>query len=223
MRSSIVRFSCAAAIAASLALLAPHPAAMAAPKDDKAVALELQGLDLYEHADYDSAVAKFREAFALTPNDKTLRKNFAEALNAVGTAAYGKKNYAAAIDNFQEALKLAPSFGLAKANLVVAQVSKLNDEGMAMFKAADFDGAVGKFKQVLVVDPGNKIALVNRDTAEARILTKSGDLAGAVAKLQEAVSAAPTNTFLQGQLSEAQAALAAATPPPKDDKSKPAQ
>ncbi|HEY0281502.1 MAG TPA: tetratricopeptide repeat protein [Rhizomicrobium sp.] len=175
---------------------------------DQATQLELDGMDLMQKGDLDGAITKYRQAVQIYPKSKAFRQNLAEALNNAGVAKYQAKDYPAAISDFQEALANVPNFAQAKTNLALAQGDQFNAEGLVLFKAGDFAGAVQKFNEALVAEPGYKNAIVNRDAAEAEIALKNGDLATAVAKLQEAVSIAST-PFLQNKLETAQAALAA--------------
>lgn len=203
------------------AMMAPMPASYAASSAyDQATQLELDGMDLQQKGDLDGAIAKYRQAVQLYPKDNAFHQNLAQALNDAGAAKYRAKDYPGAIADFQEALANAPNFDRAKTNLSIAEGDVLNDQGMAMFKNGDFAGAVQKFDAALVAEPGFKSATVNRDAAEAEIAMKAGDPATAVAKLQEAVSIAPT-PFLQDHLAKAQAALAAQQAEKEKDKDQP--
>jgi tetratricopeptide (TPR) repeat protein len=200
---------CILVCGAALALCAPSAGAKSAI--EQATDLELEAMDLQQAGNLDAAIAKHREAVQICPQGnpqcKAYKQNLAEALNTAGVAKYTAKDYVTAIADFQEALANVPNFNNAKQNLAIAQGEKLNAEGMVLFKNSDFAGAVEKFKAALAAQPGYKNALVNRDAAEAEIAINAGDFATAVAKLQEAVSVAPTQ-FLQDKLAKAQASLA---------------
>jgi len=205
--------------ALAVAFILAAPAVQAASVQAQAEQAELAALDLEQQGNLDAAIAKHREALALTPNNKAYKENFARTLNAAGIAKYQAKDYPAAMAYFEEAVKLVPNFTMAKQNLFLVKGEKLNREGMALFKSGDFKGAIAKFDEVLNLNPDDKPARINKDAAEAQIAMAAGDPATAVTKLQEAVTLDPSSAFLKGKLAEAQAAQAAAEKA-KDEESK---
>lgn len=193
-----------------LAMPATTSVAHAASARAQAEKAELAALDLEQQGKLEAAIAKHREALALTPNNKAYKENFARTLNAAGIAKYQAKDYPAAMAYFEEAIKLVPNFKMAKKNLFLVKGEKLNREGMALFKAGNFQGAIAKFDEVLNLNPDYKPARINKDAAEAQVAMAAGDPATAVTKLQDAVALDPSSAFLKGKLAEAQAAQAAA-------------
>jgi tetratricopeptide (TPR) repeat protein len=207
MRGAVSRFFVAFLLSAgAFGLFLSYPAPVARA-DDKATQLELDGLDLYQHGDVNGAIDKFRQALAIKPNDKGIHNNLAEFLNNAGVTLYQSKDYAGATAKFQEAVSLAPAFKKAHDNLGMAQAAQLNIDGNVLYKAGNFDAAADKFRQALADSPTDPSARVNLDLAETEILTKNKDFAGAVAKLQDALTVTPSSVMIQGRLATAQAAL----------------
>ena len=192
------------------AFLLGAPAVHAASISDQADEAELAALDLEAQGNLEAAIAKHREALALTPRNKAFKENFARTLNAAGVAKYQAKDFPAAMAYFEEAVQLVPNFKMAKENLFKVKGEKLNREGMELFKNGNFQEAIAKFNEVLDLNPDYKPARINKDAAEAQIALGAGDPATAVAKLTEAVSLDPDSAFLKGKLADAQTALAAA-------------
>ncbi|MDE1937907.1 MAG: tetratricopeptide repeat protein [Alphaproteobacteria bacterium] len=188
-------------------LLMPAAAPMAQAAEDQATTLELSGLDAMQSGDTAGAVEKLRQALALKPKDKAFRENLAQALNNQGVAQYGNQDYAGAVTSLQDAVSLVPNFTKAKENLAMAQVAQFNIDGNALYKAGKFSDAADKFRQALAADPKNSSARVNLDLAETELLTKSGDYAGAVAKLQDALALTPDSQMIKDRLATEQAAL----------------
>jgi tetratricopeptide (TPR) repeat protein len=220
MRGALSRFFVATLFSAgAFCLFMSYPAPLARA-DDRATALELAGLDLYQHGDVNGAIEKFRQALALKPNDRGIHTNLAQFLNSAGVAQYESKDYAGATAKFQEAVSLAPSFQKARTNLGMAQAALLNIDGSALYKAGNFDAAADKFRQALAADSTNASARVNLDLAETEILTKNKDYAGAVAKLQDALSVTPSSVMIQTRLAVAQASLLEAQKAAEEAKAK---
>ena len=207
MRGVLSRFFVATLfLTGAFCLFMSYPAPVARA-DDRATQLELAGLDLYQQGDLNGAIEKFRQALALKPNDKGIHDNLARFLNDAGVAQYQTKDYAGAIAKFQEAVSLAPSFQKARGNLGMAQAAVLNVDGTVFYKAGNFEAAADKFRQALAAAPTDPSARVNLDLAETEILAKNKDYAGAVAKLQDALSVTPSSQMIQGRLAVVQALL----------------
>jgi tetratricopeptide (TPR) repeat protein len=210
MRRSISLLCAGAAFLAGGAFFcAPHPAQAASANKEQVEQLEIQALDLEDKGDFEGACAKFRAAYALKPNDKALKQNFADALNSAGVTLFGNKDYAGASAHFTEALTLVPNFNVAKVNLGKVTSAQANIDGNALYKAGNVAAAKEKYATAAAADPSNISAKANLATTEADLLVTAGDLVGAVAKRQEALGYAPDNANLKQRLAEAQAALAA--------------
>jgi tetratricopeptide (TPR) repeat protein len=191
--------------------LAAAPA-FAAGKDAvrQVEALEVQALDLLDKGDTAGAIAKFREALALKPNDKVVRQNMAEQLTNLGISQFNNKDYTSAKATLSEALTFNPNYKPAKSNLGVVTAAAANLEGNALYKAGDIEGAVAKYQEATNADPSNPSSKANLANAQGDLLIKNDDLAGALAKRKEALSYAPTNALLQQRVTDTEAALAAA-------------
>jgi tetratricopeptide (TPR) repeat protein len=197
------RFGIMAVVAAFMLCM---PGVQAASIQDQADDLEISALDLEAKGDLDGAILKHREAVKLVPKNKAFKENFANCLNRAAVAKHEAKDDTTAIAYLEEAVSVLPSFKAAKDNLVALKGAKLNQEGIALLKVPNFQGAVDKFNEVLALDPDNKPAKINRDVAQSELLIQNGDPAGAVAKLQEAVSLDPSRQFLKDELAKAQTA-----------------
>jgi tetratricopeptide (TPR) repeat protein len=203
-----MRFSRLSIMAVFAAFVLAVPGAHASAQS-QAEDAELAAFDLEAQGNLDAAIAKHREALALTPNNKPYKENFARTLNAAGIAKYQAKDFPAAIAYFEEAIGLFPNFQTAKDNLFTVKGERLNTEGMTLFKNGDFTGALAKFNEVLALNANYKPARINKDATEAQLAMTAGDPATAVIKLREAVSLNPDSAFLKGKLAEAEAAAAA--------------
>ncbi len=197
------RFGIMAAVAAFMLCM---PGIQAASIQDQADDLEIAALDLEAKGDLDTALTKYRDASKLVPKNKAFKENLANCLNKAAIAKHDAKDDTTAIAYLEEAVALLPNFKAAKDNLIALKGSKLNQEGIALMKIPNFEGAVAKFNEVLALDPDNKPVKINRDIAESQILLKNGDPAGAVAKLQEAQTLNPNLQITKDKLAEAQAA-----------------
>lgn len=192
------------AVFAAMILAAPHAQA-GNPKADDA---EIAALDLEAQGDLDGAIAKHREAVTLAPKNKAFKENFAATLNKAAVAKHDAKDDTTAIAYLEEALQVLPTFKAAKDNLAIIKTGSLNNDGLALLKAANYEGAAAKFKEVLDLQPGNTAAKVNLDVAEAQIAMRATppDPATAVAKLNDAVGLDPSHQFLKDLLAQAQQA-----------------
>jgi tetratricopeptide (TPR) repeat protein len=198
------------AVCAALIVAAPiafAPAAQAASVKDQADDLEISALDLDAKGDLEGAILKHREALKLVPNNRAFKENAAGTLYKAAIAKHNAKDDTGAIAYLEEALSLVPNFKPAKESLSALKSGTINQEGLALLKAANYAGAAEKFKAVLALDPDNKAAKVNLDVAESQMALSAGDPATAVAKLTDAVALEPNHQFLKDKLAEAQKAL----------------
>lgn len=174
-------------LAVAAALLVAAPYAMAASPHDQADEAEIAALDLDAAGKFDDALVKHRLALQLWPNNKAFKENFVSTLYKAALAKHDAKDDTTAVALLEEAVTAAPTFKPAQDSLAALKTGKLNQDGIALMKAGNYAGAAAKFTEILKLDPSNKAVKINLDVAEAQLLIKD-DPAGAVAKLQDAVS-----------------------------------
>jgi tetratricopeptide (TPR) repeat protein len=210
MRHVSIKLAVAAVLAAGVVMSGPAGSVWAASVSQQVENLEIEALNAQDKGDLNTAIEKFRQAYALKPSDKALRQNFADALNSAGVNLFDAKDYAGAKAKFTEALTILPNFARAKENLGKAESAKITVEGSDLYKLGDIEGAKAKFAAAAAADPNNISAKTNLATSEADLLVKSGDLAGVAAKRHEALALVPDNANLKQKADEADAALAEA-------------
>ncbi len=179
----------------------PPAQAQAAKDDSAAQAKEAQAKDhlargtaLFEQSKWDEAIAEYREALRLKPDDAVAHRN-------LGAALYGKGDLDGAIAEYREALRLQPNYAQAHANLGVALKAKSDRGGAVAEKTGTSpapEGTPGYFSNARV---GVKILLPPewRQVSEQApsfgkpalvILNKPGTLAQ-VALAREVLEASP--------------------------------
>ena len=129
------------------------------------------GVALAKKGDWDGAIAEYREALRLNPDNDIAHAN-------LGAALGNKGDWDGAIAEYREALRLNPNNDGAHANL-----------GWMLGEKGDLDGAVGEYREALRLNPNNDIAHANL----AWVLRDKGDLDGALAEYREKLRLNPNN------------------------------
>jgi tetratricopeptide (TPR) repeat protein len=140
----------------------------------------MRGFSEQEKKDFGKAVADFREAVRLEPNDSIYRNNLANAL-----LKHGEPDLAAV--EYNEALRLDPE------NIVAYM-----DRGRLRIRRADYAGAIGDLTKAASIKPPyptvyqfdegpiDELALIYQLLADAKL--KSKDYEGAIAAYTRAIS-----------------------------------
>jgi Flp pilus assembly protein TadD len=161
------------------------------------------GKTLQERGDMDGAIAEFREAVKIAPDDAQphldlglalrdkgdvegaitsyrmtlhMRPNDPDAHYLLGTAYSEKGQLEASIGEFREAIRLRPGFDVAHNNL-----------GHVLEQKGDLAGAIAEYRMAVKLRPLDPRARYNLGSA----LKDRGDLPGAVAELKETIRLKP--------------------------------
>ena len=103
-----------------------------------------RGVIWSDKKEYDIAIADYKEAIRLDPQDTT-------AFNNRGTAWLGKQEYDKAIADFNEAIRLDPQDAFA-----------FNNRGIAWNDKEEYNKALADFNEAIRLDPQNATVFVNR-------------------------------------------------------------
>ena len=142
-----------------------------------------QAVEYSKEKSWDQAIANYREALKLEPNDAVTHYDLALALKYSGTPAQ-------AVLEFQSALKLKPKWAEAHYGL-----------GAAYFDLHDAAAAIKELKIAVTLEPAN----VEAHRLLARIYSKQNDAQDAVRELRSALAAKPSaELYLDLGLAEAQ-------------------
>lgn len=161
------------------------------------------GRGLHEKGDLEGAIAEYRTAVRLLPDDAAshlrlglalrdkgdvegaivsyrmtlhLRPNDPDAHYLLGTAYSDKGQLEAAIEEFRQAIRLKPGFDVAHNNL-----------GHVLEQKGDLHGAIVEYRTAAKLQPEDARAHYNLGSA----LKDKGDLEGAVKELREAIKLKP--------------------------------
>jgi tetratricopeptide (TPR) repeat protein len=170
------------------------------------------GLALAKNGDVEGAIAQFRQALEIHPDDAEIHYNLGVALsvkgdldgaiaqyqkaldyapdnaefhNNLGTALFAKGSVEEAIAQFQESTRLQPRYADAHYNL-----------GNAVLKLGKLDEAIAQYKQVLEINPNHENAHYNLGT----VLFVKGDLRGAITQYQIVLEINPGHVNAQNNL-----------------------
>ena len=142
-----------------------------------------QAIEYSKEKSWDQAIANYREALKLEPNDAVTHYDLALALKYSGTPAQ-------AVLEFQSALKLKPKWAEAHYGL-----------GATYFDLHDPASAIKELKTAEALQPGN----VEANRLLARIYSKQNDAQDAVRELRGALAAKPSaELYVELGLAEAQ-------------------
>jgi tetratricopeptide (TPR) repeat protein len=163
----------------------------AAPAADKAD-LNALGVKAYERGDYGEAVSDFTDALKLSPGDRTIAKNLANACRAAAASAAKSGDNEAAVKTLRLAMSYLPGEASIKTDLAIVLIN----HGAALLEKKEYDRARRAAEDALRIEPGN---------AAANCL--AGDIAYALQDLdkarehwQAAVKAAPDDKGVAGRL-----------------------
>src|SRR5262249_10139996 len=105
------------------------------------------GVELDRRGRPDEALAHYREALRIRPDDRNARTNFAQASFAAGAKLQESSKFAEAIERFHEGLAVRPDNALAHAYLGLAQAS-----------LGQYPAALESFNTALRLDPNQELA-----------------------------------------------------------------
>jgi tetratricopeptide (TPR) repeat protein len=123
--------------------------------------------------DLDGAIAEFRDAIRIKPDDAAAHQN-------LGVALRDKRQLDEAIAEYREAIRLKPDFARAHTNL-----------GNALADKGELDRAIAEFRKAIDLDP--KHALPHNNLGNA--LRGKKDLDGAMAEYRKAIDLDRKNAF----------------------------
>jgi tetratricopeptide (TPR) repeat protein len=141
----------------------------ASPEEQKALAHNERGLDLFSKGKLEQAIKEYNEAIRAYPT-------LAAAHNNLGSAYFAAARFDEAAASFLQAIKLDPDYGQAHFNLalthlklghdaqandeLVAATRAYNSTGEAHLKAGRLKEAEESFRAMLQIDPGYAPALL---------------------------------------------------------------
>lgn len=128
-----------------------------------------RGVVRKERGDFDGALADFREALRLDPENARAYYNRAHA-------KHNRGKLEGAVADYTEALRIAPEF-----------VAAYGGRGNARWQRGDLDGALADYNVAIRTDPQHTGAYYNR----GRVKQAKGDLQGALADYAEAIRLGP--------------------------------
>src|ERR1700719_2893379 len=173
------------------------------------------GDSLFRQGEYDAAIAQFRKALSLRPDD-------VRAHRTLGDLLWNKNDLDGAVTEYREALRLNPNDGPAHrslgnlllskndfdgANTEYREALRINSEdgevhrslGQVLWNKNDENGAIEQYREALRIDPADLAA--HRSLGDA--LMVKGDAAGAAKEYQELVRLAPSDVSAHDILGEA--------------------
>jgi tetratricopeptide (TPR) repeat protein len=127
------------------------------------------GLAFGNRAQFDAAIAEYKEALRLDPDDAKAHLNLGNALKDKGRLDL-------AIAEYREALRLKPDYGKARNNL-----------GAALYEKGDVDAAIAALTEAHRLWPHAAEPQYNL----GRVLRDKGDRTGAIAEFREALRVKP--------------------------------
>jgi Flp pilus assembly protein TadD len=160
---------------------------------DSSEAHDNSGVALYNKGDHDGAIAEFREALRLNPNDYSTHYHLAVALA-------NKHDLTGEISELREALRLNPNYGPAHYNLGVAlayypywsrreKVRNINKKDVEMMIGKHWENVIAEFREAARLMP-------KKDEAHYELgvyLERAGDRAGAFNEYRIAYTLKPDN------------------------------
>jgi tetratricopeptide (TPR) repeat protein len=154
---------------ANRAATRPGVVRAASPEEQKALAHNERGLDLFSKGKLEQAIKEYNEAIRAFPT-------LAAAHNNLGSAYFAAARFEDAAASFREAVKLDPDYGQAHFNLaltdiklghdaeandaLVAATRAYNNTGEAHLKAGRLKEAEESFRAMLQIDPDYAPALL---------------------------------------------------------------
>jgi len=160
---------------------------------DSAVAHDNLGVALYNKGDKDGAIAEFREALRLNPNDYSPHYHLAMALA-------NKEDLTGEISELREALRLNPNSGPAHYALGVAlayypywsrreKARNINKKDVEKMVGKHWENVIAEFREAVRLMPNNDVAHFNLGLH----LESAGDPAGAFNEYRIAYTLKPDN------------------------------
>ena len=173
------------------------------------------GDSLFRQGEYDAAIAQFRKALSLRPDDVRAHRTLADVL-------WNKNDLDGAVTEYREALRLNPNDGPAHrslgnlllnkndfdgANTEYREVLRLNPEdgevhrslGDVLWNKKDESGAIEQYRQALRIDPND----ANAHRSLGDLLFFKGDFSGAIPEYREVSRLTPNDPAAHDSLGEA--------------------
>jgi Flp pilus assembly protein TadD len=173
------------------------------------------GDSLFRQGEYDAAIAQFRKALSLRPDD-------VRAHRTLGDVLWNKNDLDGAVTEYREALRLNPNDGPAHrslgnlllnkndfdgANTEYREVLRLNPEdgevhrslGDVLLSKKDESGAIEQYHQALRIDPND----ANAHRSLGDLLFFKGDFSGAIPEYREVSRLTPNDPAAHDSLGEA--------------------
>jgi tetratricopeptide (TPR) repeat protein len=139
------------------------------------------GAALAKQGQMEEAVAQYRDALEIRPDDPEIHCN-------LGVAFFQMSEPDEAIAQYRKALEIAPDYAVAH-----------NDLGIALFKKGELEEAIAQYRKALEIDPENADAHNNLGLA----LFKKGEVEEAIAQYRKALESAPENAGTLSNLGNA--------------------
>ncbi|MBW4593151.1 MAG: tetratricopeptide repeat protein, partial [Brasilonema angustatum HA4187-MV1] len=140
-----------------------------------------QGLALYKQGKLDQAIASYRKALQIDPNDR-------DAHNNLGNALYEQGKLDQAIASYRKALQIDPNDPNAHYNL-----------GNALYEQGKLDQAIASYRKALQINPNDAYAHNNLGLA----LYEQGKLDQAIASYRKALQIDPNDAYAHYNLGNA--------------------
>jgi superkiller protein 3 len=184
---SVERSTLPSAIAVISVMLAFGATIRARGHAETAASLVNRGVDLARADDHDAAIAAYRRALVLEPNDAIAHYDLGLSLEEIG-------DYAGGIEHLTRAYEIAPSTERRDA-LVSAHLHRAH----ALFESGDKSGAIDGYRKAVSVDPNNARAHSELGLA----LLGNDELDAAISELRAALKIQPDVDTTKGALASA--------------------
>ena len=180
----------------------PHQPSAGELAHRQAVQINEQGVALSRRGDLRGALAKYRQAAAVDPNDPVIRNNVRQMASTIenedGVALFSRSEFDAAIVKYRRALEINSSNMIARSNL-------LHTLGVLASRRGDCIEAQKQYRAALKVNPSHKAAGADLKrstdcaTAQRNLLETTKHLEEQAAKERKYSQALNTGFGLQGQ------------------------
>ena len=142
-----------------------------------------KGVDAYNRQDWEVAVRMFRESYRLAPTNKTITKNFSNALQAWAGTLANDKQFSDATELLEEVIILEPK-----------NVSPLIQLGAYYLRNDSVKDAIFRLEEAIELAPGN----VDAHYLLGEAYYRDNDVASAIDQWEWVFQVEPKKTRIEG-------------------------